>query len=144
MRLCDIIRVRRSTQVWWRYFWLLRPSKILVVLVWRYQKDIAKLIYLKETSEDSECIQTDSKWPRGSLKIISYNKKQYRNRIWNSKFRESYVMNKNPSIYNILRWDPWMMEQMNRWPRVWYSKYYFFILFIDLGHSKLIFIFRIY
>ena len=30
MRLCDIKRVRRSAQVWWRNFWLLRPSKILV------------------------------------------------------------------------------------------------------------------
>ena len=51
---------------------------------------------------------------------------------------------KNPSIYNTLRWVAWTMGQTNRRPRVWCSKYYFFILFIDLGHSKLfIFIFVI-
>ena len=49
---------------------------------------------------------------------------------------------RNPSIYNILRWVAWTMGQTNRQPRVWCSKYYFFILFIDLGRSKLfIFIF---
>ena len=52
---------------------------------------------------------------------------------------------KNPSIYNIIRWVAWMMGEMNRGLSVWCSKYYFFkILFIDLGHSKLfIFIFVI-
>ena len=44
-----------------------------------------------------------------------------------------------------LRWVAWTMGQMNRRSRVWCSKYYFFfILFIDLGQSKLfIFIFVI-
>ena len=31
----------------------------------------------------------------------------------------------------------WTMEWTNRRPRVWCSKYYFLILFKDLGHSKL-------
>ena len=34
----------------------------------------------------------------------------------------------NPSIYNILRWVAWTMGQTNCWPRVWCSKYYFFIM----------------
>ena len=48
---------------------------------------------------------------------------------------------RNPSIYNILRWVAWTMGQMNHRPRVWCSKYYFFILCIDLGHWKLFFYF---
>ena len=50
----------------------------------------------------------------------------------------------NPSIYNILRWVAWTMGQSNCLPRVWCSNYYFFIiLFIDSGHSK-VFIFIFY
>ena len=42
----------------------------------------------------------------------------------------------NPSIYNILRWEAWTMGKKNRWPRVWCSKYYFFILFYRLRALK--------
>ena len=44
---------------------------------------------------------------------------------------------RNLSIYIKLCWVAWTMGQTNRRPRVWCSKYYFLILFIDLGHSKL-------
>ena len=47
----------------------------------------------------------------------------------------------NPSIYNIIRWVAWTMGQTNRRLRVWCSKYHFFLLFVDLGHSSKLFIF---
>ena len=40
------------------------------------------------------------------------------------------------TIYNILRWVAWTMGQMNRWPRVWCSKYYFFYTFYRLRALK--------
>ena len=36
-------------------------------------------------------------------------------------------VHRNLSTYNILRWVAWTMGQTNCPPRVWYSKYYFFI-----------------
>ena len=36
----------------------------------------------------------------------------------------------NPPIYNILCWVAWTMGQTNRQPRVWCSKYYFFLYFL--------------
>ena len=48
-------------------------------------------------------------------------------------------MIRNPSIYNILRWVAWRMEQTNRRPRV--PSIIFFIFFIDLGNSKLFFLY---
>ena len=56
----------------------------------------------------------------------------------------SFDHSRNPSIYNIIHWVAWTMGQTNRRPRERCSNYYSFILFIDLGHSKLfIFIFVI-
>ena len=50
----------------------------------------------------------------------------------------------NPSIYNILRWVAWTMEQTNRRPKVWCSKYFSFYTFYRLRALKtLIFIFSI-
>ena len=57
---------------------------------------------------------------------------------------ETLSILKSVNLQYILRLVAWTMGQTNRRPRVWCSKYYFFILFIDLGHSKLfIFIFVI-
>ena len=42
----------------------------------------------------------------------------------------------NPSIYNILRWVAWTMGQTNCRPRVWTSKYFFFIISYRLRALK--------
>ena len=34
----------------------------------------------------------------------------------------------NTSIYNILRWVAWTMGQINHWPSVWCSKFYFLFM----------------
>ena len=48
---------------------------------------------------------------------------------------------RNPSIYNILRWVAWMMEQTNRRPKVWYSKYYSFYTFYRLRAIKTLYLY---
>ena len=86
--------------------------------------------------------------PLYDYKVGSYCQARYWNHqiLWNqaasscADFADTRIGSENTlnqSIYNILHWVAWTMGQTNRRPRVWCYKYYFFILFVDLGHSKL-------
>ena len=46
---------------------------------------------------------------------------------------------KNSSIYNIIRWYGSMTGQKTRWPSVWCSKHYFFIISYRLRADKTIY-----
>ena len=63
------------------------------------------------------------------------------------RFTNSTKLFKNPSISEILRWVAGTMGQMNCWPSVWCSKYYFFFhdfLQNSLQKSFQLFIFYFY
>ena len=58
-------------------------------------------------------------------------KKSYRD-----LFCASYDTFANPTIYNIIRWFAGLMGQTTRWPSVWRSKYFFFIISYRLRALK--------
>ena len=53
--------------------------------------------------------------------------------LYLSKTRDAI---RNPSISNLIRWVAWTMGQMNHWPSVWCSKYYFFSWFLAEFFAK--------